>query len=172
MLDHLRDLLNHMAWADGVFFHAWSKGPQEDEELRERWSHVLGTATFFTEIIRGEHDLPWDKIRSGEVRPPWLDQPLKSFDELKSRTQANHEKLAATLATWDEAALEHKVLIPWFPDPPCVLSAAEALMQAVLHTQHHRGQCMTKLKEKGGEPKNVDYIIWIWKGRPAARYEG
>ena len=126
MLEHLRDLLNHMAWADGVFFHAWSKGPREDEELRERWSHVLGTATFFTEIIRGEHDLPWDKIKTGEVRPPWLDQPLKGFDELKSRTQANDEKLAATLATWDEAALEHKVLIPWFPDPPCVLSAAEA----------------------------------------------
>ena len=113
-----------------------------------------------------------DKIKSGEVRPPWLDQPLKSFADLKSHTQANDEKLAATLAGWDEAALEHKVCIPWFPEPPCVISAAEAIMQAVLHTQHHRGQCMTKLKEKGGTNSNVDYIIWIWKGRPAARYEG
>ena len=170
MLEHLRDLLNHMTWADAQFFYAWSKGPVEDEELRERWAHVLGTATFFMEILRGEHDLPWDKILSGQVRPPWLDQPLKTFDDLKSLTLANHEKVASTLANWDEAALEHKVLIPWFPDPPCVLSAAEALMQAILHTQHHRGQCMTRLKDKGGKNSNVDYIIWIWKGRPAGRW--
>lgn len=170
MLEHLRDLLNHMAWADGQFFHAWSKESREGEELRERWSHILDTATFFTEIIRGEHVLAWDKIHSGEVRPPWLDQPLKSFADLKSHTQANDEKLAATLADWDEAALEHKVRIPWFPDPPCVISAAEALVQAVLHTQHHRGQCMTRLKDKGGKNSNVDYIIWVWKNRPAARW--
>jgi hypothetical protein len=36
MLGHLRDLLNHMAWADGQFFHAWSMGPEEEAELRER----------------------------------------------------------------------------------------------------------------------------------------
>lgn len=170
MLEHLRDLLNHMAWADAQFFYAWSKGPVEDEELRERWAHVLGTATFFTEILRGEHDLPWDKILSGQVRPPWLDQPLKSFDELKSLTLANHGKLASTLAGWDEAALEKKVHVPWFPDPPCVLTAGEALMQAVLHTQHHRGQCMTRLKDGGGKSSNADYIIWIWKNRPTARW--
>ena len=170
MLEHLRDLLNHMAWADGVFFHAWSKGPREDGELRERWSHVVGTATLFTGILRGENDLPWDKILAGEVRAPWLDQPLKSFDDLKAMTQANHVKLAATLASWDDASLERQVRIPWFPEPPCVISAAEALLQAVLHTQHHRGQCMTRLKDKNGKNSNVDYIIWLWKGRPEARW--
>lgn len=170
MLDHLRDLLNHMAWADGVFFHAWSKGPQEDDELRERWTHVLGTATLFTEIVRGENDLPWDKILSGEVRPPWMEQPLNRYDELKSLTRANHEKLAETLAGWDDTSLETKVRIPWFPEPPCIISAAEALLQAVMHTQHHRGQCMTRLKEIGGKNSNVDYIIWLWKGRPESRW--
>ncbi len=170
MFDNLRDLLNHMAWADGQFFHAWSLGPQDDAELRERWSHVLGTATLFTEILRGEHELPWDKIQSGEVRPPWLDQPLKTFDDLKARTQALHAKLASTLAGWSEDALAQPVRIPWFPEPPCVITAAEAVLQAVLHTQHHRGQCMTRLKAAGGRNSNVDYIIWIWKGRPAARW--
>lgn len=170
MLDQLRDLLNHMAWADGQFFFAWSKGPREDAELRARWSHILDTATYFTEIIRGEHNLNWDKIKSGEVRPPWLDQPLKKFNELKSLTQANHAKLAATLATWDESGLAHQVHIPWFPEPPCIVSTTEALLQAVLHAQHHRGQCMTRLKDQGGKNSNVDYIIWVWKGRPVARW--
>ena len=30
---------------------------------------------------------------------------------------------------------------------------------------------MTRLKDFGGEPKNVDWIIWLWKGKPAARWE-
>ncbi len=170
MLDHLRDLLNHMAWADGMFFHAWSKGPQDDAELRERWSHVLGTATFFNEVLRGTHDVPWDKIFAGEVRPPWLDQPLKTFDELRMQTKMTHEALAEFLSNADETALERVVRIPWFPEPPCLLTVAEAITQAVLHAQHHRGQCLTKLKEKGGTPANVDYIIWAWKERPMARW--
>lgn len=171
MLEQLRDLTTHMAWADGQFFKAWSQGPREDEELRERWSHVLGTATFFSEILRDDHHLPWDKIKSGEVRPPWLDQPLGSFDELRTLTKASHESWAGTLAGWDDAALARQVRIPWFPDPPCVIRASEAVLQAVLHTQHHRGQCMTRLRDKGGENSNVDYIIWLWKGRPAAGWD-
>ena len=63
------------------------------------------------------------------------------------------------------------VRIPWFPDPPCVIAVSEALVQVAMHSQHHRGQCMTRLKDFGGEPKNVDWIIWLWKQKPAARWD-
>jgi hypothetical protein len=29
---------------------------------------------------------------------------------------------------------------------------------------------MTRLKDLGGEPKNVDWIIWLWKQKPQARW--
>ena len=48
---------------------------------------------------------------------------------------------------------------------------AEALVQVAMHTQHHRGRLMTRLKDFGGEPKNVDWIIWLWKGKPTGRWE-
>ena len=67
--------------------------------------------------------------------------------------------------------LSRTLQIPWFPDPPCVITVAEALVQVAMHSQHHRGQCMTKLKELGGEPKNVDWIIWLWKQKPRGRWE-
>ena len=35
-----------------------------------------------------------------------------------------------------------------------------------MHSQHHRGQCMTRLKDFGGEPKDVDWLIWLWKQKP------
>ena len=50
------------------------------------------------------------------------------------------------------------------------LTIAEALVQVGMHTQHHRGQCMTRLKDFGGEPKNVDWIIWLWKEKPQGRW--
>ena len=60
---------------------------------------------------------------------------------------------------------------PVVPGPPCVVTVAEALVQVAMHTQHHRGQCMTRLKDLGGEPKNVDWIIWLWKEKPRGRWD-
>jgi uncharacterized damage-inducible protein DinB len=34
------------------------------------------------------------------------------------------------------------------------------LLQAVLHSQHHRGQIATRLRDLGGCPPTVDYIVW------------
>ena len=67
--------------------------------------------------------------------------------------------------TSDDELAEH-LEIPWFKEPPIVLSRGEALIQACLHSIHHRGQNATRLRELGGDPPTIDYIIWIWKGRP------
>jgi uncharacterized damage-inducible protein DinB len=37
-----------------------------------------------------------------------------------------------------------------------------------LHSQHHRGQNATRLRELGAVPPATDLIVWYWKGRPAA----
>jgi hypothetical protein len=29
---------------------------------------------------------------------------------------------------------------------------------------------MTRLKDFGGEPVNVDWIIWLWRQKPAGRW--
>ena len=68
-------------------------------------------------------------------------------------------------------SLSQTVRIPWFPDPPCIITVAEALVQVAMHSQHHRGQCMTRLKDFGGQPQNVDWIIWLWKQKPVGSVE-
>jgi len=168
MLNHVRYLLSHCEWADAVFFHAWSKGDQEDKEVRERVAHSSGTQELFIKVFDGQDDLPWPRILSGEVKPPWAGRPLPSFDALKGWTRGNHERLRALSGACDEEGLEKRVTIPWFPDPPCVISVGEAFVQVAMHTQHHRGQNITRLRQIGIPPRNVDYIIWLWKGRPAA----
>jgi uncharacterized damage-inducible protein DinB len=159
MLNHLRDLMAHAEWANAVFFHTWGKSPARDhEEMRQRVGHVVGVQDGFLAVVRGQ---PFGF-------PP--DGPRPSFEDLKSRARASHAGLRTYADSLDAATLANKVRIPWFPEPPCVISVAEALVQAAMHTQHHRGQLMTRLKDFGGEPKNVDWIIWLWKGRPQARW--
>ena len=50
--------------------------------------------------------------------------------------------------------------------PPLEITVEEALVQAVMHSQHHRGQNATRLRELGGEPPTTDFIVWLWQGRP------
>jgi uncharacterized damage-inducible protein DinB len=159
MLPFLRDLVAHAEWANAVFFHAWAKSPARDhEELRQRVAHILGVQQGFLSVFRGE----------APGGPP--SGPPPSFEELKTRAVTGHAALREFAATLEPEALSRTVRIPWFPDPPCVITLAEALVQVALHTQHHRGQCMTRLKDFGGDPKNVDWIIWLWKQRPQARW--
>ncbi len=159
MLSFLRDLLGHAEWANAVFFHTWGKSPARDqEEMRRRVDHILGIQQGFLSILRGE---PAGRPSEG---------PPSSHEDLKKRAQASHADLLGYVAGLDAEALTRTVRIPWFPDPPCVITVAEALVQVAMHTQHHRGQCMTRLKDFGGEPKNVDWIIWLWKQKPQGRW--
>jgi uncharacterized damage-inducible protein DinB len=159
MLDHVRQLLAHAEWANAVFFHVWSKSPARDhEEMRRRVGHVVGVQEGFLKTLKGE------------VPGGLPEGPPPPFDQLKARAETGHRNLRAFAESLDERGLAGTVRIPWFPDPPCVITVAEALVQVAMHTQHHRGQLMTRLKDFGGEPKNVDWIIWLWKGRPNARW--
>ncbi len=159
MLDTLKDLVGHLRWADGVAFHALGKYPaaQAERDVLERLDHSATTALYFAKLLRGE-----EVTRpSGEIPP---------FDAIRAKARQAGENLAAWLDAASEADLDRSIPVPWFKDRPQGFKASEALLQAILHTQHHRAQTMTRLKQLGGEAKNVDYIIWIWKDRPEARW--
>lgn len=154
----LNDLLGHQSWADAMFFHAWAgSGHQEDRELRTRTDHLVGVQGAFLQLLKGQ-------------TPDLADHPPPSFQALQQRCLANHEVFLALSRGLDETALARKVRVPWFPEPPCVVSVTDALLQVCMHSQHHRGQNMTRLKALGAKAANVDYIIWLWKQKPLGRW--
>ncbi len=158
MRDHLGNLHGHAAWADAEFYAAWADSPARDhEELRRRAAHIVDVQRAFTVMI-------------GRGQPEWPQPgPPLRYDELKDHARTAHAGLGDLLACLDDARLSQPtVRLPWFPDPPCLISPADGLVQVALHTQHHRGQLMTRLSDHGGTPRNVDYVIWLWKGRPTA----
>jgi uncharacterized damage-inducible protein DinB len=159
VLAFLRDLMAHSEWANAVFFHAWQKSPARDhEEMRRRAGHIIGVQSGFLAVLRGEQP----------GGPPG--GPPPSFEEIKARAVTSHNGLRDFVGALQPDAISKTVRIPWFGDPPCVITVAEALVQVAMHSQHHRGQCMTRLKDFGGEPQNVDWIIWLWKQKPQGRW--
>jgi uncharacterized damage-inducible protein DinB len=160
LFDHLRALAAHMAWADGAWFSAWAEGGlQDDPDLLQRTRHCADVQAAFLMVLRG------DPV----VFP--ADPPPPEFRALRAQARDNHRGFAGLFETLEPGDLARPVLLPWFPGPPCRVSVADALTQVAMHTQHHRGQMMTRLRDLGGRPWNVDFIIWTWKDRPAAQWE-
>jgi uncharacterized damage-inducible protein DinB len=160
MSEPLSDLFAHQAWADARHWRAIRAWPAalEDPALRRRLHHIHIVQLGFLGVMRQA------PVRYTEV----TDYP--DFARLQEEVQRYHEDAAASLAAATPADLAREVEVPWFKDPPCRIRLSEALHQVVMHSHYHRGQNATRLRELGADPPNTDFIVWLWKGRPAARW--
>jgi uncharacterized damage-inducible protein DinB len=86
--------------------------------------------------------------------------------------------LFAFSGTLHEEYFSAPMPMPWaeratqrFGCAPEVTSVGETFLQVVLHSQHHRGQICTRLRECGVEPPLVDYIAWLWTARPGPSWD-
>jgi uncharacterized damage-inducible protein DinB len=77
------------------------------------------------------------------------------------------------LAPLHEEDVARVLNVPWaamveqrIGRPPGSTTMADTMLQVVLHSTYHRGQVNARLREIGGTPPLVDYIAWIWLGRP------
>jgi uncharacterized damage-inducible protein DinB len=151
----LIDLTRHCIWADDTLWSAvlGHEPAREDSAILERFHHLHLVQYAFISIVRGEEVDP----EKGKTLAP---------EELREWGRGNAVTLHEVARLIPDEALSEHIEVPWFREPPIRISRGEAILQACLHTAHHRGQNATRLRELGGEPPSIDYIVWIWKGRP------
>jgi len=149
-LGTLRELYAHQQWADSRILAAVKQHPGAagDQDLRTKLHHIATVQRGFLAIL---FDRPFDL--AAEMRPP------ESFDELETRFHDAHATAASCVSALDEAAAARIVEMPWIPG--LRLSVLQAMLQMVLHSQHHRGQCAMRLRELGAAPPMLDYILWL-----------
>lgn len=167
-LDALRELMHHMEWADAHVWRALLAHPpaQQDARLRELLLHLHGVQRAFLAF--------------------WTDQPLEAqtgdatsieLPKAYIAVQAYYRELHVAVDGFNEAALLRPIVTPGleryeqqlgrrFAHP----TLAETMLQVASHSTYHRGQVNARLREVGGEPPLVDYIAWIWFGRPAPEW--
>ena len=145
----LRELFAYQDWADSQIVAAVKAQPPaaEDGELRRILHHILVVQRFFLAQCAGR---PFDSDR--EMR---LLSNIAEVEELFRETHAGLEQWMDTAAAGDLArVLDAPALEAMRP------SVATALLQTVLHSQHHRGQAAARLRALGLQPPTVDYIVW------------
>jgi uncharacterized damage-inducible protein DinB len=159
----LVDLARHQSWADAEYWCALEKCPlaADDVAIRNRLHHLHLVQRIFLWLARGNDPSAF------KMTTP---QDFASIASLRAFAEESSRPFAEFLdAVSEERLLNERLQLPWFAkDPPFSTTIAEALMQAMMHSQWHRGQNATRLRELGGEPPLLDLIIWYWKDRPAA----
>jgi uncharacterized damage-inducible protein DinB len=165
-LDLLGVLFRHMEWADAAVWRAVLATPATagDGDIRERLLHLHTTQHAF---LGTWVEAPFDREAGRAMDFPALVRWTRTF----------HAGAAAYLATLREEDLDRPHPVPWaarvakaWGRDVAVTTLRETLLQAAAHSQYHRGQVNTRLKQLGGKPPGVDFIGWAWMGKPAVEW--
>lgn len=161
--DWLEDLLRHLGWADACVWRAvLACDAARDDARLLFWLHHIHTVQHaFLRIWRSE-ELELPELAHFPDRP-----------SLARWGRTAHQEIVAFLGTADEATLAAELRVPWterleetWEKPIEHPSLAHSAVQVAMHSAHHRGQAAARLREVGGEPPLVDFIAWLWWGRP------
>ena len=88
---------------------------------------------------------------------------IGSIDEIEASMGKAHGDLAATLTSVD---LDKMIALPRGPKGPFEAPAGVLLLQALTHSQHHRAQNASRMRQLGVAPPMTDFVIWYALGRP------
>ncbi len=168
--DLLGDLVRHAEWADATMWHtvlgALGEEPQALDSKVEFWLHHIHVVQHaFPRMWRGE---PLEFPEIGDFADP---QALARWG------REGHAELQQYLSDAADAELEREFEVPWTEElkerwnrPIQPVNVAQSAVQVVMHSTHHRGQLASRLREQGAEPPMVDFIAWVWFGRPEAQW--
>lgn len=166
-LEALRELYAHMEWADAkVWSVALRPGKAStDRSLHDKLLHLHRTQLAYLNM--------------------WCDRPQEAppsnITDLAGLYQwacPYYADVRAFLATADSSALAQPVSEPFRQRMEQALGVArssltigDTVCDVPSHTTHHRGQLNIRLRELDEVPPIVDYVAWVWSGRPAAKWE-
>ncbi len=160
----IRDLYRHMEWADAVIWGAVAGDLAEvpNSRLRDSLFHIHLTQRAFLQI--------W----MGAPLPPFTPEGFPTLADIQRWARTYFREVAAFLDSLEESRLAAPVSVPWshrleqrLGRPPAPATLGDTLLQVPSHSTYHRGQVNRQLRELGLEPPLVDYIAWVWLGRPA-----
>jgi uncharacterized damage-inducible protein DinB len=163
-IDFLRQLMHHMEWADAEVWKAVlaHEPATRDGRVRDLLTHLHLVQRLFYVVWQKQ---PLDPSRGTPE--------FTSAAEMQAWAQTYYADAYRFLETLDEQKLADVVSMPWIKSFEAQLgrtfetpTLGETIFQVTSHSTYHRGQVNARLREVGGEPPLVDYIAWLWFGRP------
>ena len=158
-----RSLLTHMEWADA---HSWRavrdlRTALTDERLKFLFHHIHLVQSVYLQAWRGD---------------PFQMTELSAYADLaaiEGWARPYYREVAAYANAVDDAKFAQPVDFPWSAmivekfGKALPVTLSESAWQVFSHTTYHRGQIATRIRELGGDPPLVDFLVWVWGGKPA-----
>ena len=155
MLALLQDLVRHKAHANAALLKAIGEheAAARDAELRSLLQHVILANRFWFSLMRGI-----------SFQPEHESHVPDSLGEVAEVYRNTHSQELAWIAGLQGANLARTIETPFLPGQ--TFSIEQALLQVCMHSHGHRAQCATRLRQLGGIPPSMDFILWL-KDKPA-----
>ena len=160
----LRDAYGHMEWADAEVWAAVPLAGPPDPRLRLLLVHIHTVQRAFLWMWTA-------KPVKDAFRTP---ESFATLDEVRTWALPLYAELQAFLVLQNDDSLAAPFELPWakliepqIGRPASITTIGETCFQVASHSTYHRGQINARLRELGAEPPLVDYIAWVWSGKPA-----
>lgn len=168
-VDFLRDLYIHMEWADS---QVWRAIKTVDSDLSDAFLHRVvyhlhATQQAFMNYWTGRNVMPPDASE------------FATLGDIRTNAIPFYEEATVFLTSLEDVDLGRVAVVPWAtyitrlidrePEPTTL---GQTLFQVAMHSAYHRGQINRRLRELKVEPPLVDYIVWVWRGRPEPEWAG
>lgn len=169
----LFELLQHCEWADATL---WKAALSADDALADDendqivgWLHHIHLVQHAFKAVWSGAPLDLENL----PKPEDHDDPAS----ICRWGRTCHEGLQGYLVECDEVDLARELTFPWaaqmeaaWQHPLEPVALQQSVHQVVMHSAHHRAQVSSRLRQLGGEPPAIDYIVWLWRGRPASEW--
>ena len=155
MLGYLRNLIDHLNWADAAALDALRASPGSDTRALTLYSHILGAEAAWIARIAG---------RQSDVAI-W---PVLSLEDAASLAARNATALDTLVSSLTPTDLTREIEYRNSAGRSFRNTVEDILLHVALHGSYHRGQVALVIRRVGGEPASTDYIAFI-RGVPAAR---
>ena len=161
---HMREMARHMAWADATVWSAVLTAPAAagDAKIADTLHHIHQVQHIFLQA--------WTRAQFN-VRER---KEFSTIDEIAAWGLEARRGVLAFVEHVSDAELAQHMRMPWAAffeqqtkQTAGVHTMAESVLQVFLHTQHHRGQVCMRMREVGVTPPTIDFILWLWAGRPS-----
>jgi uncharacterized damage-inducible protein DinB len=165
-LIELLDLYRHMEWADASVWRAvfGSENAPNDQKLRDYFYHLHLVQRAFLDAWRNQFALSFPTFEDAISVRDW--------------GRSYYDEIFAHLEGLSDEEIAEPMQMPWaefvtkqLGRAPASITLSQTMLQVPLHSLYHRGQVNARLREVGGEPPTVDYIVWLWLEKPAASWD-
>ncbi|MCH7471518.1 DinB family protein [bacterium] len=160
MIDALRRLLQHDTWANRKVLESLKSLPERNERCEALLAHIASSKRMWLGRINKDADA---NINT------WPSLTLEDSTELLSRMEKLWSEL---LEGTSEDGLHNVYHYMTAAGEPGQQRLEDILFHYVLHSQYHRAQIATAVREAGGTPASTDFVVMAREERLAAGAAG